>query len=96
MYCLDCGNECSSEDGKCVCENNKFLSIQTSEIVGGYINLAIDDRLKSHYKKYFKPDSTIRMNNKRIIFTLLIHKYKVKIEKETVDKIYNANIVPSV
>lgn len=93
MYCLGCGKECSSDNGVCDCGKSKFLSTNTSEIIGGYIELAKKDKLKTYYYKTRYSKSVIKMNPKRIIHQLLMHKHKIEIKKEIVDKIYGANIL---
>lgn len=92
MYCATCGKECLSDDGVCACGKSKFLSTNISEIVGGYIELAKSDKLKTYYSKTRYSKSIIKMNEKRIIHQLLMHKNKIDIKKETIDKIYGANI----
>lgn len=91
-YCLSCGNECLCEDEICLCGKNTFLNNGASEIIGGYIDLAKRDRLKSFYNKTRYSKSIIKMNEKRIIQQLMQHKNKVDIKKVIVDKIYNANV----
>lgn len=95
MYCLSCGNECLSDDGLCAsCGKNIFLSKKSSEIIGGYIELAKRGRLKKYYGKTVNTKSVVKMNEKRMIHQILIHKHMIKnVKKEIVDKIYNANII---
>lgn len=93
MYCLSCGGECLCDDGKCIsCGKSKFLNSDTSEILGGYIDLAKKNRLKEYYYKTRYSKSIVKMNEKRIIQQLMQNKDKVDIKKEIVDKIYGANI----
>lgn len=96
IYCLSCGKECSCESSICInekCGKSNFLTTNISEIVGGYIELAKKDKLKTYYhskSRYSK--SLVRMNNKRMIHHLITHSQKINIKKEIIDKIYNANI----
>jgi len=89
-YCLTCVNECLSDDKLCSCGKDKFLHKNASEILGGYLSQI--ERLRNYYHKHYNTNSIIKMNNKRIIYYLLIHKHKISIEKKTVDMIYNVNI----
>ena len=88
-YCLTCGNECLMEDESCSCGKNNFLQTDTSAIIGGYINQL--DKLRNYYHKHYNTNSIIKMNNKRIIYYLLIHKHKINIDKKIVDLIYKIN-----
>jgi len=92
-YCNNCGKECLTEDICCTeCGKDKFLSEKVSSVIGGYIQLAKDNVIKKYYSKNFNSNSIIKMNEKRIIHQLMQHRNKIEIRKETVDKIYNANI----
>ncbi len=91
-YCLSCGSECLCEDEICECGKDAFLNTNTSELLGGYINLAKNDRLKTYYYKTRYSKSIVKMNPKRIIQQLMQHKNSVAINKEIIDKIYGANI----
>ncbi len=93
MYCLSCGKECLCDDGMCECGKNKFLNASSSEFIGGYIELAKKDKLKAFYDKARYSKSVVKMNPKRIIHQLLMHKHKIEIKKEFVDKIYGSNII---
>ncbi len=93
IYCLVCGTENLSEQGTCInCGKNLFLNKNASEIIGGYIELAKKNRLKSYYNKSRYTKSIVKMNPKRMIHQLISNKDKIDIKKETVDKIYGANI----
>jgi len=91
-YCLSCGSECLCDAGTCECGKDTFLNNNSSELLGGYINLAKNDRLKVYYYKTRYSKSIVKMNEKRIIQQLMQHKNGVDIKKETVDKIYAANV----
>ena len=88
-YCLNCGSECLSDIEMCSCGKNNFLQTDISEIIGGYIEKC--DKLRNYYHKHYNTNSLIKMNNKRIIYYLLIHKHKINVDKKIVDKIYNSN-----
>jgi len=88
-YCLSCGSQCLSEDEICLCGKNKFLQTDVSEIIGGYLNQA--DKLRKWYHKHYNTTSIVKMNNKRIIYYLMIHKHKTNIDKKTIDMIYSYN-----
>ena len=90
-YCYICGKECSSDSILC-CGKNNFMMKGTSEIIGGYIELAKNDNIKKYYEKNRRSKSVIKMNPKRMIHQLLLHKEKLDVKKETVDKIYIANV----
>jgi len=92
-YCNNCGKECLTEDIYCTeCGKDKFLPEKVSSVIGGYIQLAKDNVIKKYYSKTFNSNSIIKMNEKRIIHQLMQHRNKIEVRKETVDKIYNANI----
>ena len=88
-YCLICGNECLFEDEVCLCGKNNFLQTDASEIIGGYLKQA--DKLRKYYHKHYNVSSIVKMNNRRIIYYLMIHKHKVNIDKKVVDLIYKVN-----
>jgi len=88
-YCLSCGSECPSEDESCSCGKDEFLPINISEIIGGYLEKS--DKLKKYYHKHYNVGSIVMMNNKRIIYYLMIHKHKINIDKKVVDLIYKVN-----
>ncbi len=93
MYCLSCGKENSHEVGVCLeCGKNRFLLTSISEMIGGYIELAKEGRIKIYYNKRRFTKSIVRMNPKRMIHQLLMNKDKMNVSKEIIDKIYNANI----
>ena len=93
-YCNNCGKECLTEDICCTdCGKDKFLSEKVSSVIGGYIKLAKDKVIKRYYSKNFNSNSIIKMNEKRIIHQLMQHRNKIEIQKETVDRIYNANVI---
>jgi hypothetical protein len=92
-YCV-CGKECLDTSDVCECGKNVFMSFEnpeSSEIIGGYIDLSKKGELRSFYKRNNK-ESVIKMNKKRIIQQLLLHKNKIFVKKEIIDRIYNANI----
>ena len=91
-YCYICGKECFSDSIMC-CGKSNFMSIKISEIVGGYVELAKKDKLKTYYNKGRYTKSSIKMNLKRMIHQLLMHKDNINISKESVDKIYNSNVL---
>ncbi len=92
-YCNNCGKECMSEDICCTeCGKDKFLSERISGMLGGYIELAKNNIIKKYYYKNYNSNSIVKMNEKRIIHQLMQHRNKVDIRKETIDKIYSANI----
>ncbi len=91
-YCLSCGSECLCDAGTCECGKDTFLNNNASELLGGYINLAKNDRLKAYYYKTRYSKSIVKMNSKRIIQQLMQHKNSVVINKEIIDKIYGVNI----
>lgn len=90
-YCYNCGKECFVDSIMC-CGKSNFMAIKVSEIVGGYIELAKRDKLKIYYNKSRHTKSIIKMNEKRMIHQLMSNKDKIDIKKESVDKIYNANV----
>ncbi len=90
-YCYICGKECFSDSILC-CGKGNFMAKEVSEIVGGYIELAKNDKLKAYYYKTRYSKSIVKMNPKRMIHQMLIHKNNVNINKDIVDKIYSANI----
>ncbi len=90
-YCYICGKECFSDSILC-CGKDNFVSKNVSEIIGGYIELAKNEKLKAYYYKTRYSKSIVKMNPKRMIQQLLLHKNSVDIKKETIDNIYNANI----
>lgn len=95
IYCLSCGKENVCENGVCAnekCNKNLFLETNSSGIIGGYIELAKKGKLKDYYYKSRYSESIVRMNDKRIIEQLTRHKHGITVQKEVVDKIYNANI----
>ncbi len=95
IYCLSCGIECSFEDGKCTCGKNVFMDTNVSGVVGGYIELANKNKMKSYYNKNRHSKSIVKMNEKRMIHQLLTLKDKINIPEKVVDKIYNMNIIKS-
>lgn len=98
-YCCICGNEINITDNCQICSDNnkynKYLSGYVSEIIGGYIELSNRKMLKKYYDRVTRNKSKVKMNDKRIIFQLLLHKDKlVKKEnekkiQELINKIYN-------
>lgn len=95
-YCTSCGKECNIDDVLCtVCKNETFVPTKISEIIGGYIEITKCGNcdLRKYYSKIMGIKSSIKINNKRIIEQLLFHKSSIhNINKELIDKIYNANI----
>ncbi len=92
-YCV-CGKECLDTDNVCKCGKEIFISFEnpeSNEIIGGYISLAKNGKLRSFYERNSK-QSIIKMNEKRIIQQLLLHKNKIVVRKDIIDRIYKANI----
>ena len=90
-YCYICGKECFSDSILC-CGKDNFMSKNLSEIIGGYIELAKNDSIKKYYEKNRRTKSVIKMNPKRMIHQLMLHKERIDVQKEVIDKIYGANI----
>ena len=92
-YCSKCGKGHLDEILKCECLNEDFIPKGISEVIGGYLELSKNNNLRNYYLNIMSIKSSIKMNNKRIIHQLLIHKNPGSgIHKEMIDKIYNANI----
>lgn len=90
-YCTNCGKETSNENFICNCGKNTFIENKSlNEIIGGYINLAKDGKLKTLYHKN-RGQSIVNMNEKRIIQYFLLHKHELSLDKEIIDRIYNVN-----
>ena len=93
-YCNNCGRECLIENVCCPdCGKNNFLSEKISSVFSGYIKLVKKNVIKRYYCMYFNFNSVVKMNSKRMIHQLMQHKNKIEIQKEIVDKIYNANVI---
>ncbi len=92
-FCV-CGKECSDTDSVCECGKEEFIFGRDSDIngiVGSYIELAKNGRLKDFYHKNINKGSIVKMNNKRIIQQLLVNRHRIIIPKEIIDKIYKVN-----
>jgi hypothetical protein len=58
--------------------------------VGGYIEMSKNGELKKYYQRIMKTKgSKVRMNEKRTIVNLLIHKDHANIQESVIYKIYN-------
>ena len=93
-YCEKCGKECIEAALSCeVCNNENFLSTGISETIGGFIELSKNGNLRKYYQRTMNINSSIKMNNKRLIHQLIAHKNSnLKFNKELIDKIYNSNV----
>lgn len=94
-FCVSCGNELNDTNEtkieKCNCGNSEFLSGYLASLVGGYIDMSKNRELKKYYQRIMriKGGTKVRMNEKRTIMNLLIHKDKAIIQESIVYKIYN-------
>lgn len=99
-FCIECGKEYYQKGDNCnVCGDSMFLIGPIAETLSGYIELSKRGELKKYYAKEMAkikkdlPSKRIRMNEKRIVLYLLIHKDSFKIGdnnkmKALIDKIF--------
>jgi hypothetical protein len=93
-FCIICGNELddntTTEIKECECGNDKFIEGYLASLVGGYIEMSKNGELKKYYQRIMKTKgSKVRMNEKRTIVNLLIHKDHANIQESVIYKIYN-------
>lgn len=99
IYCKECGKENLKDSvsygrGCIVCGESDFIDEYTSGVVSGYLELARKKNLGKYYNKIMKKrGSNIKMNEKRMMHHLLLHKDRLDIDKDIVDKIYRKNHV---
>lgn len=93
-YCKKCGSENSIKNEHCFgCNTKTFLNEYTSSVIGGYIQLLHKGSFTKYYDKIMnRHNKSIKMNDKRMITALLIHKERIlDVDDDTVSKIYRVN-----
>lgn len=94
VFCKTCGSQFNKSDlngsGCPVCENVDFITGDFASTLAGYIKLDKAGTLKKYYNEAVnRKFSAVKMNNKRIIYQLLIRDRFVKYTDKEMEKVIN-------
>ncbi len=94
LFCLDCGKEYNKTDTKniikCpVCDSIEYLNDNLAASLAGYLKLHRDGTLKRFYKEKYGRGSLLKMNDKRIIYWILVKERLISIEDKEMENLLN-------